>query len=150
MFFNSFFRYFLYLTGTKFILAPNAKEIIRINSQRYRIEDCFRVLKTNFKARPVNHRRDDRIIAHFMTCYTALLIQRIIEVKLNRNGRHFTTDEIIENLKNMNVVNNHDLYYQATYTSSAICDALNDTFRLDLDKEYYQPKDLNKKIKKIS
>ena len=85
-----------------------------------------------------------------MTCYTALLIQRIIEVKLNRNGRYFTTDEIIENLKNMNVVNNHDLYYQATYTSSAICDALNDTFRLDLDKEYYQPKDLNKKIKKIS
>lgn len=74
---------------------------------------------------------------------------RIIEVKLNRNGRHFTTDEIIENLKNMNVVNNHDLYYQATYTSSAICDALNDTFRLDLDKEYYQPKDLNKKSKKF-
>ena len=139
-----------YAVATNLDAEDNAKEIIRINSQRYRIEDCFRVLKTNFKARPVNHRRDDRIIAHFMTCYTALLIQRIIEVKLNRNGRHFTTDEIIENLKNMNVVNNHDLYYQATYTSSAICDALNDTFRLDLDKEYYQPKDLNKKIKKIS
>jgi len=77
-----------------------------------------------------------------MTCYTALLIQRIIEIKLNRSGRHFTTDEIIENMKNMNVVNNHDLYYQATYTSSAICDALNETFRLDLDKEYYQPKEL--------
>ena len=139
-----------YAVATNLDAEDNAKEIIRINSQRYRIEDCFRVLKTNFKARPVNHRRDDRIIAHFMTCYTALLIQRIIEVKLNRNGRHFTTDEIIENLKNMNVVNNHDLYYQATYTSSAICDALNDTFRLDLDKEYYQPKDLNKKIKKNS
>lgn len=139
-----------YAVATNLDAEDNAKEIIRINSQRYRIEDCFRGLKTNFKARPVNHRRDDRIIAHFMTCYTALLIQRIIEVKLNRNGRHFTTDEIIENLKNMNVVNNHDLYYQATYTSSAICDALNDTFRLDLDKEYYQPKDLNKKIKKIS
>ena len=139
-----------YAVATNLDAEDNAKEIIRINSQRYRIEDCFRVLKTNFKARPVNHRRDDRIIAHFMTCYTALLIQRIIEVKLNRSGRHFTTDEIIENMKNMNVVNNHDLYYQATYTSSAICDALNETFRLDLDKEYYQPKDLNKKIKKIS
>ena len=139
-----------YAVATNLDAEDNAKEIIRINSQRYRIEDCFRVLKTNFKARPVNHRRDDRIIAHFMTCYTALLIQRIIEVKLNRNGRHFTTDEIIENMKNMNVVNNHDLYYQATYTSSAICDALNETFKLDLDKEYYQPKELNKKIKKIS
>ena len=139
-----------YAVATNLDAEDNAKEIIRINSQRYRIEDCFRVLKTNFKARPVNHRRDDRIIAHFMTCYTALLIQRIIEIKLNRSGRHFTTDEIIENMKNMNVVNNHDLYYQATYTSSAICDALNETFRLDLDKEYYQPKELNKKIKKIS
>ena len=122
-----------YAVATNLDAEDNAKEIIRINSQRYRIEDCFRVLKTNFKARPVNHRRDDRIIAHFMTCYTALLIQRIIEVKLNRNGRHFTTDEIIENLKNMNVVNKHiHVCYQATYTSSAICDALNDTFRLHL------------------
>ena len=82
-----------YAVATNLDAEDNAKEIIRINSQRYRIEDCFRVLKTNFKARPVNHRRDDRIIAHFMTCYTALLIQRIIEIKLNRSGRHFTTDE---------------------------------------------------------
>ena len=73
-----------------------------------------------------------------------------MEVKLNKKGYHFTTNEIIENLKNMNVVNNHDVYYQATYTGSAICDALNDVFKLDLDKEYYQPKELNKKIKKIS
>jgi hypothetical protein len=50
----------------------------------------------------------------------------------------------------MNVVNNHDLYYQATYTSSKLCDALNEVFQLDLDKEYYHPKDLNKKLKKIS
>lgn len=64
-----------YAVATNLDAEDNAKEIIRINSQRYRIEDCFRVLKTNFKARPVNHRRDDRIIAHFMTCYTALLIQ---------------------------------------------------------------------------
>ena len=48
----------------------------------------------------------------------------------------------------MNVVNNHDLYYQATYTGSTLCDALNETFGLELDKEYYQPKELNKKIKK--
>ena len=81
-----------------------AKRIAEINSQRYKIEDCFRVLKTNFKARPVNHQKDDRIIDHFMTCYTALLIQRIIEVKLNQEGRHFTTGEIIENLKNMNLI----------------------------------------------
>ena len=82
-----------------------------------------------------------------MTCYTALLIYRLLEVRLNRKGRHFTTCEIIENLKNMNVVNAHDLYYQATYSSSLLCDALNEEFKLDLDREYYQPKDL-KNIKK--
>ena len=55
--------------------APNeAKEIFEINSQRYKIEDCFRVLKTYFRARPINHRKKDRIIGHFMVCYTALLI----------------------------------------------------------------------------
>ena len=106
------FILFLDVFSLRFNNAENeAKKIIEINSQRYRIEDCFRVLKTNFKARPINHRKNDRIIAHFMTCYTALLIQRIMEVKLNQKGRHFTTGEIIENLKNMNVVNNHDLYY---------------------------------------
>lgn len=139
-----------YTIATNLDAEKEAKRIIEINSQRYKIEDCFRVLKTNFKARPINHRKKDRIIAHFMTCYTALLIQRIMEVKLNQKGYHFTTNEIIENLKNMNVVNNHDVYYQATYTGSAICDALNDVFKLNLDKEYYQPKELNKKIKKIS
>ena len=137
-----------YAIATNLDAEKEAKKIIEINSQRYRIEDCFRVLKTNFKARPINHRKKERIIAHFMTCYTALLIQRIMEVKLNQKGRHFTTGEIIENLKNMNVVNNHDLYYQATYTGSTLCDALNETFGLELDKEYYQPKELNKKIKK--
>ncbi len=139
-----------YAIATNLDAENEAKKIIEINSQRYRIEYCFRVLKTNFKARPINHRKNDRIIAHFMTCYTALLIQRIMEVKLNQKGRHFTTGEIIENLKNMNVVNNHDLYYQATYTGSTLCDALNETFGLELDKEYYHPKELNKKIKKLS
>lgn len=139
-----------YAIATNLNAEEDAKKIIEINSQRYKIEDCFRVLKTNFKARPINHRKKDRIIAHFMTCYTALLIQRLMETKLNQKGYRFTTGEIIENLRNMNVFNNHDLYYQATYTNSAICDALNQVFKLDLDKEYYQPKELNKKIKEIS
>lgn len=73
------------------------------------------MLITNFKARPINYRKKDRIIAHFMTCYTALLIQRLMETKLNQKGYRFTTGEIIENLRNMNVFNNHDLYYKVTY-----------------------------------
>lgn len=84
-----------------------------------------------------------------MICYTALLIYRIIEVKLNKRGEHYTTEEILEYIKNMNVINNHDLYYQTIYESSMMCDALNGITGLELDKEYYQPKVLNKKIRKI-
>ena len=138
-----------YAIATNLDAIKDAKEIFEINSQRYKIEDCFRVLKTYFKARPVNHRREDRIIGHFMVCYTALLIYRLLEVKLKQHNYHFTTGEIIENLKNMNVVNNHDIYYQSTYSGSELCNALNEVFGLELNKEYYQPKVLRKKIKKI-
>ncbi len=60
-------------------LDDPAQEIIRISSQRYKIEDCFRVMKTNFSARPVFHLKRERIIAHFMICYTAFLIYRLLE-----------------------------------------------------------------------
>lgn len=138
-----------YAIATNLDAPKDAKEIFEINSQRYKIEDCFRVLKTYFRTRPVNHRKKDRIIGHFMVCYTALLIYRLMEVKLKQHNYHFTIEEIIENLRNMNVVNNHDIYYQATYSGSELCDALNEVFGLELNKEYYQPKALRKKIKKI-
>lgn len=131
-------------------LEGSAKEILEINSKRYKIEDCFRVLKTHFNARPVHHRLENRITAHFMICYTALLIYRLLEVKLDRYGTHYTTDEILKTLKNMNVVNNKDVFYQAIYNGSDVCSALNGVFDLGLDRRYYLPKDLNKKIKKIS
>ncbi|WP_018212774.1 IS1634 family transposase [Desulfitobacterium hafniense] len=130
-------------------LEDDAKTILEISSKRYKIEDCFRVMKTNFSARPVHHRNRERIIAHFMICYTALLIYRLLEAKLDDYGTHFTTENIIETLKNMEVVNVQDIYYQSTYNGSQVCTALNAVFELGLDKKYYQPKELNKKIKKI-
>lgn len=131
-------------------LDDSAKEIIEISSNRYKIEDCFRVMKTNFSARPVYHQKRDRIIAHFMICYTALLIYRILEKKLNLNETHFTIDNVIETLNSMEVANIEDMCYMSTYTSSQVCTALNAIIDLGLDKKYYQPKELNKKIKKIS
>lgn len=131
-------------------LDDSAKDIIEISSNRYKIEDCFRVMKTNFSARPVYHQKRDRIIAHFMICYTALLIYRILEKKLNMNQTHFTIDNVIETLNNMEVANIEDMCYMSTYTSSQVCTALNAVIDLGLDKKYYQPKELNKKIKKIS
>ena len=131
-------------------LSDDVKSILQINSRRYKIEDCFRVLKTNFEARPVHHRNQNRIIAHFMICYTALLIYRLLENKLDQYGTHFTTDDILDTLKSMNVVNTENMFYTAAYTGSKVCTALNGIFDLGLDKKYYQPKELNKKIKKIS
>ena len=130
-------------------LEDDAKPIIEISSNRYKIEDCFRVLKSNFSARPVFHEKRERIIAHFMICYTALLIYRLLETKLDAYGTHFTIYNIIETLKNMEVTNTQDMYYQSLYNGSQVLTALNAVFGLGLDKKYYQPKELNKKIKKI-
>lgn len=130
-------------------LDDPAKEIIQISSQRYKIEDCFRVMKTNFSARPVFHQKRERIIAHFMICYTALLIYRLLEKKLDQQGTHFTIENILETLRNMEVANIEDMCYMSTYTCSQVCTALNAAFDLGLDRKYYQPKELNKKLKKI-
>ena len=131
-------------------LDDPAKDIIEISSNRYKIEDCFRVLKTNLSARPVFHQKRERIISHFLICYTALLIYRILEKKLNTNNTHFTTENIIETLRNMNVANIEDMCYMSTYTCSQVVTELNAVINLGLDKKYYQPKYLNKKIKEIS
>ena len=76
-------------------LDDDVRTIIGISSNRYKIEDCFRVMKTNLSARPVYHHKRDRIIAHFMICYTALLIHRLMQTKLDRHGTHFSTESSI-------------------------------------------------------
>lgn len=131
-------------------LDDEAKDILSISHKRYKIEDCFRVMKTNFDARPVYHRKAERIKAHFMICYTALLIYRLIECRLDDQKTHVTTDQLIETLKNMNVANVHDLYYMAVYQGSKTLNALEKDMPLLLDRKYYQPKELTKIIKKLS
>lgn len=131
-------------------LDDDAATILSINAQRYKIEDCFRVMKTNFSARPVYHQLRKRIIAHFAICYTALLVLRILEARLNTYEKHYTTANIIETLQNMEVTNVKDMYYMATYNGSQICTSLNNLSPFNLDKKYYTPKELNKKFKKIS
>ena len=111
-------------------------EILSIQARRYKIEDCFRILKTNFSSRPVHHRLESRIRAHFLICFTSLLIYRLLEVKLDRNNTHYTTEQILETLRNMNVTNCQDVYYQACYTGSDVLDSLEHLFNLQLNKKY--------------
>jgi transposase len=82
-------------------LDDKPKDILKINESRYKIEDCFRIMKTNFRSRPIYHHKRPRIIAHFMVCYTALLISQLLQNKLDDYGTHFTTEDILETLKNM-------------------------------------------------
>jgi len=131
-------------------LDDNVREILAINEQRYKIEECFRILKTDFVSRPYFHRTRNRIIAHFMICYTALLIYRILEVKLNSfdKNMHFTTRNIIETLQNMKVANIEDICYAAQYTGSLTLTALEASFDMKLDRKHYKPRELNSKCRK--
>lgn len=129
-------------------LDDKAKDILAISKKRYQIEDCFRIMKTNFSARPVNHRNPDRIRAHFLICYTALLIYRLLECKLHDQGIHVTTDNLLATLKNMNVTNVHDIEYMALYEGSKTLEALTELSGLILDHQHFHPKELNKILKK--
>ena len=97
-------------------------EIIRINKKRWEIEECFRIMKTEFKARPVYLRREDRIKAHFLTCFISLFIFRILEKKLNEK---YTCEEIVDTLRDMNMYRPGDkLGYMPAYTRTDLTDDL--------------------------
>lgn len=130
-------------------LLDPAKDILAVSRRRYQIEDCFRIMKTNFSGRPINHRLPERIRAHFLICYTALLVYRLLEAKLDDQGTHVTTENLITTLKNMNVTNIHDVEYMALYKGSRTLAALTRAASLELDRLHYRPKDLNGIIKKF-
>ena len=130
-------------------LDDPARDILEVSHNRYKIEDCFRIMKTNFSGRPVFHWTEPRIRAHFLICYTALLVYRLLECQLDNQGTHVTTENLITTLQNMNVVNVHDFEYMATFKGSKTLDALTRLSTLEIDRAHYRPKDLNKKIKKI-
>ena len=130
-------------------LLDPAKDILAVSNKRYQIEECFRIMKTNFDGRPVNHRLRERIRAHFLICYTALLVYRLLEAQLDDKGTHITTENLITTLKNMNVANVHDIEYMALYNGSKALDALVRLTTLPLDRLHYKPKQLNSMIKKF-
>ena len=130
-------------------LQDPAKEILAVSNKRYQIEECFRIMKTNFDGRPVNHRLRERIRAHFLICYTALLVYRLLEAQLDDQGTHVTANDLITTLKNTNVADVPDVEYMALYNGSKALDALTRLTMLPLDRLHYRPKELNSMIKKF-
>ena len=114
-------------------LEDPAPAIIRLNGGRWIIENGFRIMKTDFDARPVYVRRDDRIKAHFLTCFLALLIYKYLEKKVNRAGKHFTTDEIVDTLRSMDFLSIAGEGYVPTYTRTDLTNHLHGSagFRTD-------------------
>ena len=122
-------------------LDHDVSSIIKINQKRWEIEECFRIMKTEFKARPVYLSRKDRITAHFTTCFTALVLYRILEQKLNEK---YTCEQLIDTMRSMDMMIVPGEGYIPTYTRTDITDALHDTFGFRTDYQIISQKNMRK------
>jgi len=123
-------------------LDDDVSEIIKINQRRWEIEECFRIMKSEFKARPVYLSDDDRIEAHFITCFISLVIYRLLEKKLHEK---FTCHEIVGELREMNFKEIRGEGYEPIYTRTDFTDALHEAFGFHTDYQIVT----NRMMKKI-
>lgn len=122
-------------------LEDDVNSIIETNHNRWEIEESFRIMKSEFKSRPVYLSRDDRIKAHFVTCFLALLVFRYLEKKLDNE---FTAYEIIDTLRNMNLKLEDDIHYSPNYVRTNLTDKLHEKYGFRTDYEIINSKNLKK------
>ena len=122
-------------------LIGDINEILKIVKGRWEIEESFRIMKSDFLARPVNLSREDRIKAHFMTCFISLFIYRVLEKKLNYK---YTTSQILDTLRNMKVLESKGDGYIPEYTRTNLTDDLHELFGFRTDYELNTYKDFKK------
>jgi transposase len=125
-------------------LEDGVSEIIKVNHRRWEIEECFRIMKSEFKARPVFLKNADRIEAHFITCFISLIIYRLFEKKLNEE---YTCHEIISGLKKMDFYEVKGEGYVPTYTRTDFTDALHEAFRFRTDYQIVSTRNMKKIFK---
>ena len=124
-------------------LEDKVEDIITVNHRRWEIEESFRIMKSEFDARPVYLSREDRIKAHFVICFLALVIYRILENKLDEK---YTVEEIIYTLKNMNVLKEENHGYSPAYTRNDITDLFHEKFNFRTDYQIISEKNFKKII----
>ncbi len=112
------------------LLDDDVGDILKVSEGRWQIEECFRIMKTDFSARPVYLQDENRIKAHFLICFLALTIYRFLEKKLDPN---YTCEELLDTLKAMNFVEVQEQGFIPTYKRESITDALHEAcgFRTD-------------------
>lgn len=113
-------------------LEDEAQTIVGVNKRRWEIEECFRIMKTDFGARPVYVKRRERIFAHFIVCFIALIVYRYLEKKL---GGKYTISQIISTLQEMDFIKYEGKGYQPVYTRTELTDALHDAFGFCTSKQ---------------
>ena len=123
-------------------LIGDINEIFKIIKGRWEIEESFRIMKSDFLARPVNLTREDRIKAHFMTCFISLFIYRLLEKKLDYK---YTTSQILDTLRNMEMIEQKGLGFEPIYERTNLTDNLHEIFKFNTDLEIVS----YKKMKKI-
>mgnify|MGYP004512509071 FL=1 len=123
-------------------LIGDISEILKIVKGRWEIEESFRIMKSDFLARPVNLSREDRIKSHFLTCFISLFIYRLLEKKLNYN---YTTSEMLKTLRNMEMLEHKGIGFEPIYERTTLTDNLHNIFNFNTDIEIVT----YKKIKKI-
>ena len=112
------------------LVDDSVKDILSVSERRWEIEESFRILKTDFKSRPVYLSREDRIKAHFLVCYLSLLIYRLLEKKLNYK---YTCSQIITTLRSMKLLAVEGIGYQPAYKRTEITDDLHNAFGFRTD-----------------
>lgn len=120
-------------------LDDDPADIARINRDRWEIEESFRIMKSEFEARPVYLQRDDRISAHFLTCFISLMIYRILEKQL---GEKYTCSEIVSTLRSMDMRQLEDHGYIPNYKRTNLTDALHENAGFRTDYEFTTPKSM--------
>ena len=122
-------------------LVGDVNEIFKVVKGRWEIEESFRIMKSDFLARPVNLSREDRIKSHFLTCFISLFLYRLLEKKLEYK---YTTSQILNTLRNMNVLESKGDGYIPIYTRTDLTDELHNIFNFRTDYEINTYKNFKK------
>lgn len=112
------------------LLDDDVADILKVSEGRWQIEDCFRTMKTDFEARPVYLNREDRIKAHFLTCFLSLLHFRLLKRSLKDA---YTTEQLLQTLRNIKFADIEEQGFIPVYERQKITDDLHETcgFRTD-------------------
>ena len=128
-------------------LIGDINDILNIVKGRWEIEESFKIMKSDFLARPVNLSREDRIKAHFMTCFISLFIYRLLEKKLEYK---YTSSQILNTLRNMEMLEQKGLGFEPIYERTNLTDELHEIFKFNTDLEIVSYKKMKKIFNQIN